>query len=68
MTNLTLSEISIFASRNGFSPESAIALPAIFDNIAEKMAMPVRQIISMATYSNQPLADYIKEVAEQVTA
>lgn len=60
MSNVT--EISIFAERHQVGPE-AYVLPTIFSKIAEMMELPERAIISQATYTNQPLADYIKERA-----
>lgn len=66
MTDLILSEIAIFAERQSVSPSVAYTLPTVFDKIAEIAGQPVRAIIAQATYSNQPLADYIKEVAEKV--
>jgi hypothetical protein len=63
----TQTEIGIFAERHNVPVEMAYTLPAIFDKIAEATGRPVRAIISQATYTNVGLADYIKELAEQVS-
>lgn len=67
MTNLTLTnEIAIFATRHSVPVSIAYTLPAIFNKAAEMIDLPVRAVINNATYFNQPLANYIKEVAQTV--
>ena len=58
--------IAIFARRHSITVEQAVALPAIFDRAAKEVGMTPQQLVSMATYSNQALADYIKQLAQEV--
>lgn len=62
----TQNEIVTFAMSQGIGLELVYTLPAIFDKVAQIAGQPVRAIISQATYTNQPLADYIKELAIEV--
>lgn len=68
MTSPTLvqHEILIFAQRRNVPAEHVYTLPTIFDKVAGVAQQPVRSIINQATYTNDGLADYIKEVAAQV--
>ena len=66
MTNQLTHEIGIFAQRQNVPAAHAHTLPSIFDKLAEIGNKPVRAVVNMATYNNQPLADYIKELAEQI--
>jgi len=66
MTNLIISEIAIFAERFSISHGAAYTLPTVFEQVAEMVDKPVREIISQATYTNKPLGEYIKQIALQV--
>lgn len=61
-----LQEYVIFASRFGITAEVAHVLPAVFERCAQIAKMPLRAFVSEATYSNQPLGEYIKTVAIKV--
>jgi hypothetical protein len=55
-----------FASRFGISAKDAYVLPALFDRSAQMAGMPVRALLSQATYSNQALGDYLANAARKV--
>lgn len=61
MTN----EYAIFASRFSISPSVAYVLPALFERCAEKVNMPVRALLSQATYSNMALGQYLADCAHK---
>lgn len=62
MTN----EYAIFASRFSIAPSVAYVLPALFENAAMKAKMPVRALLSQATYSNIALGQYLADCALKV--
>lgn len=66
LSPLAVSEISTFATRHSIPVAQAYTLPTIFEKIAEVSGQSVRAIISQATYTNQGLADYVKELSAQV--
>lgn len=68
MTALERHEVAIFAERHNVPTGQAHTLPAIFSKIAKVGGKPVRAIIAQATYTNSALAEYVKELAEQVAA
>lgn len=63
--NLT-NEIAVFAARFHIAPSVAYVLPALFEKCAEETGLPVRALVSRATYSNQELGDYIAGIARTV--
>ena len=66
LSPLAVNELSIFAERHGVPTSQAHTLPVIFESIATIANKPVRAIIAQATYTNNSLADYIKELAAKV--
>lgn len=56
-------EYAIFAARFSVPVDAAYTLPAVFERCAQIAAMPLRSFVTMATYSNNPLGEYIKTVA-----
>lgn len=60
-------EIAIFAGRFNVNVSDAIALPATFERCAQMVGLPVRALISRATYDNA-LGEYIAKVAREVAA
>lgn len=62
------SELATFAARFNVSVADAYVLPAVFERCAEKVNMPVRALLSQATYSNNALGDYLAKVARDVAA
>lgn len=61
-----INEYAIFASRFGISPSVAYVLPALFEGAAKKVNLPVRALLSQATYSNQALGSYLADCARKV--
>lgn len=61
-------EYVTFATRYSISPEEAYVLPALFENAAAKAGMPVRALLSQATYSNPALGEYLASAARKVAA
>lgn len=57
-----------FASRFGISVEDAYVLPALFERSAQMAGMPVRALLSQATYTNQPLGEYLANAARKVAS
>jgi hypothetical protein len=57
-----------FASRFSILPRDAYVLPALFENAAAKAGLPVRALLSQATYSNAPLGEYLANAARKVAA
>lgn len=55
-----------FASRFGISVEDAYVLPALFERSAQMAGMPVRSLLSQATYSNCALGEYLANAARKV--
>jgi len=64
MTNHT-AELQIFAQKYNLSLKAAIALPALFDKVSRDFKMPIRSLISDATFNNE-LGSYLASVATQV--
>lgn len=61
-----LNELATFASRFNVSAADAYVLPALFERSAEMAKMPVRALLSQATYSNNALGEYLAEAARKV--
>lgn len=61
-------EYVTFAARYSISPKDAYVLPALFENAAAKAGMPVRALLSQATYSNPALGEYLANAARKVAA
>ncbi len=59
-------EIAIYAARFQIAPSVAYVLPALFEKCAAEVDMPVRSLVSQATYSNKELGVYIAEIARTV--
>lgn len=55
-----------FASRFGISVEDAYVLPALFERSAQMAGLPVRSLLSQATYSNHALGEYLANAARKV--
>jgi hypothetical protein len=68
MSALLLNQIATFASRYQVPVEHAHVLPALFDNVAKGANMTPSSLVNQATWSNEPLALYLVEVAAQVAA
>lgn len=64
MTN----EFAVFAARQSLAPSVAYVLPALFEHSAKLAKMPVRALLSQATYSNPKLGEYLAECARKVAA
>ena len=62
MTN----EYAIFAARFNVSVADAYVLPALFERTAQIAKMPVRALLSQATYSNPKLGEYLAACAHKV--
>jgi hypothetical protein len=63
-----MNELAIFAARHSLPASVAYVLPALFDNAAAKAGLPVRTLLSQATYTNQPLGEYLAAAARKVAA
>lgn len=61
-------EFAAFAARFNVSVEDAYVLPALFERSAEMAKMPVRALLSQATYSNNALGEYLANAARKVAA
>lgn len=59
-------ELAIFAARFSIEPAEAYVLPTVFERAAQMVGLPIRSLLSQATYSNQPLGEYIASVARKV--
>ncbi len=66
MINAT--EYAAFASRFGVSVADAYVLPALFERSAQMANLPVRALLSQATYSNNALGEYLANAARKVAA
>lgn len=61
-----MTDLATFAARFSLTPDQAVTLPAIFDKAAQSVGMPVRALVSQATFTNHALGEYIAEVARKV--
>lgn len=59
-------EFVTFAARFGVAVADAYVLPALFERSAEMAKMPVRALLSQATYSNKALGEYLANAARKV--
>lgn len=57
-----------FAARFNVAVADAYVLPAVFEHAANLAKMPVRALLSQATYSNQALGDYLAKAAAKVAS
>jgi len=62
MTN----ELAAFAARFAIVPADAYVLPALFERSAQLANMPVRALLSQATYTNNALGEYLANAARKV--
>lgn len=62
MTN----ELVIFARRFNVAVADAYVLPALFERTAQMVNLPVRALLSQATYSNRALGEYLANAAHKV--
>lgn len=63
-----LNEYVVFARRFNVAVADAHVLPALFECSAQKVGLPVRALLSQATYSNQKLGEYLASLAATVAA
>ena len=63
-----LNEFAAFAARRNVSVADAYVLPALFERTAEMAKMPVRALLSQATYTNEALGEYLANAARKVAA
>ena len=61
-------ELAIFAARFGIAPADAYVLPALFERSAKMAKMPVRALLSQATYTNDALGEYLANACRKVAA
>lgn len=66
LSALNALEYVAFADRFGIPRDDVYVLPALFENAAQKASMPVRALLSQATYSNQKLGEYLASLAQTV--
>lgn len=55
-----------FATRFNVAASDAYVLPALFERTAQMAGLPVRAMLAQATYSNQPLGEYLANAARKV--
>ena len=58
-------ELQIFAQKHNLTLKQSVTLPTLFSKVATEFSMPLRQLISDATY-NKELGDYLAEVSRTV--
>lgn len=61
-------ELAIFAARRNVAVADAYVLPALFERSAAMIGMPVRSLLSQATYTNEALGAYLADAARKVAA
>ena len=61
-----LQDFATFARRFAITPADAYVLPALFERTAQAVNLPVRALLSQATYSNAKLGEYLAECARKV--
>ena len=59
-------ELVTFAARFNVAVADAYVLPAVFERCAQMVKLPVRALLSQATYSNNALGEYIAKCAAEV--
>jgi hypothetical protein len=59
-------ELATFAARYSIEPKDAYVLPALFERSAELVGLPVRALLSQATYTNRALGEYLATAARKV--
>lgn len=59
-------ELATFAARFNVAVADAYVLPALFERTAQMVNLPVRALLSQATYSNQALGEYLANAARKV--
>ncbi len=62
------SEFATFAVRFNLTPREAVAIPATFEKAAELVGLPVRALLSRATFTNRALGEYLADVARTASA
>lgn len=61
-------DLVTFASRFAVVPADAYVLPALFERTAQLVKLPVRELLTQATYSNAKLGAYLADAARKVAA
>lgn len=61
-------EYAAFAARFNIAPCDAYVLPALFEQSAAKVNMPLRALVAEATYRNNALGEYLASAARDVAA
>lgn len=61
-------ELATFAARFSITAEDAYVLPALFERTAQMVGRQPRRLLSEATYTNQPLGEYLANAARKVAA
>lgn len=61
-------ELAAFAARFSITPADAYVLPALFERAAQMANLPVRALLSQATYTNHALGEYLANAARKVAA
>lgn len=59
-------ELVTFAARFNVRVADAYVLPALFERTAQLVNLPVRALLSQATYSNKALGEYLASAARKV--
>ncbi|MEY9198693.1 hypothetical protein ABIA16_003809 [Sinorhizobium fredii] len=59
-------ELATFAKRFNVAHADAYVLPALFERTAQVAGLPVRALLSQATYSNHALGEYLANTARKV--
>lgn len=59
-------ELVTFAARYGVSNADAYVLPALFESVSNKLDMPIRVLLTEATYRNRALGEYLAAAAHRV--
>lgn len=61
------SEIAVFAGRYNIDASVAYVLPALFERTAKMAGLPVRALVSRATYDSA-LGEYLARCAREVAS
>lgn len=64
---MLVSEIAVFAGRYNIAASVVYVLPALFERTAQMVGLPVRTMVSRATYDSA-LGEYIATAARKVAA
>lgn len=61
-------ELAAFAARFNISAADAYVLPALFERTAQMAKMPVRALLSQATFTNNALGEYLANACRKIAA